>query len=1319
MTTPVSTLENPRGFPQESSRSEWYARGEHLARSCVIGPPVPVPARDRSRSVQALLSRAAAHPGGENAAAVLDNLRFLRSIERLTRVLQEAARKLPSVDEGAGGSLPRVLQLARWYFHHAGGFVESDFAAFLDGYQEIAVLELRELHALSTALQLELLDRLAAAPDTAAWPVLVVALQRAATANWRDLLKMVNRVNRVLAEDPSGTYPRMDSESCDLYSSLTEEIARHSSRSEVEVARIALRLSQEAAARISGGSASEQCEAHVGFYLVGRGRARLENEAGYRAPWIIQLRRLLLRYPTEFYLISIELLTFLIVISMLSGVDSLTPIFAGLVLLLLPASQAAVDFVNNLVTSILPPRPLPKMDFSEGIPDSCITVVAVPALLLHEEQVHDLALDLEIRFLANRQPNLYFALLTDTPDSERPSDHREELVALCVQLVEGLNERYRSDGRSPFLLLHRHRTYNQSEGRWMGWERKRGKLLDFNRALRGDLKAFPVRAGDVSVFPKVRYVLTLDADTQLPRDSAAGLIGTMAHPLNRAVVDPLSQVVVEGYGILQPRIGISIQSASRSRLAGFYSGQTGFDIYTRAVSDVYQDLFGEGSFVGKGIYEVDVVRQTLEHRFPENALLSHDLIEGAYARAGLVSDIELIDDYPSHFSSYNRRKHRWVRGDWQILRWLLPRVRDFAGRMAANPISVISQWKILDNLRRSLFEPSLLFLLIGSWLYLPGRPAYWTAASVAVLFLPALSRLFFALFRIPDSRRAVRPWIRDTAVAFFKENAAALFSLIFLLHQALILADAIIRSLVRVFVTRRKLLEWETAAEAESSVRPKATVDNYLAWTPVIAVALGAAVWMIRPRALRAAAPILFLWLISGAVSGWLNRRPRAAGCRLHAKDASLLCAAAEHIYRYFSDWSSPATSWLVPDSVRENGAVDLRISPTNLGFLLNARIAAVHLGLAPLSVFVFETRQTLDRVLALPKHRGHLFNWYSTSSLQPIEPLFVSTVDSGNLAASLWTLKQAALAFAAEPPAKRGVTKELAAELKAIAQTCETLLREMNFRSLYHRGRRALSIGLDAGTDQLAESCYDMLASEARIATFIAIAKGDVPQEAWFALARAHTSVRGERVLISWTGTMFEYLMPLLWMRHHSGTILEQSARAAVRVQREYARRKGVPWGISESAHLGVTSREPTELHSPGDYSYAPFGISALAMRRSPEKLVVAPYATLLALPMDAVAAMENLRQMEGYGWSGRYGLYEAIEYTRTGGEAIRSWMAHHLGMSLLAIVNVLFDSPFQRYFHAEPQVIATELLLHERASHTVIAEPAAAWPESAAAEA
>ncbi len=1312
MTTPSLVLENS-GTPSPKAPSpDWCERGEQLARSLdssANGTPLARP-QDRHKAFEATVTKAAAMgANAEDAQSVLENVRFLRSVERNGADFLPVALTLPSVPAAAGAAIPRVIVLARGYFDASGDqFEAEEFSAFIEGFQRVAVLRIKELSELRAALETELVDRLIAVPDPASWPGIVMTLQRVGNADWRGLFQSVNHIDRVLAEDAADVYRRMDFESSERYRKVINDIARYSPHTEADIARMAVRMSQEALAD-SDGSRKALRRTHVGYYLMDHGRARLEAEAGYQPHWRMRFRRLLLRYPSSFYLISVELLTFLIVVGMLSGLNSLTPIFAGLVLLLLPASQAAVDFVNNLVTALIPARALPKLDFSEGIPDDCVTLVAVPALLLNEEQVHDLALDLEIRFLANRDRNLYFALLTDAPDSDQPVDQRDSLVELAISLIDGLNQRYFSDGRSPFFLLHRHRTYNESEGRWMGWERKRGKLLDLNRALRGGLEAFPVQAGDASVFPNVRYVLTLDADTQLPRDTAAHLIATIAHPLNQAVVDPRTHIVTDGYGILQPRVGISIQSASRSRLAAFYSGQTGFDIYTCAVSDVYQDLFGEGSFVGKGIYEVDVIREVLEHRFPENALLSHDLIEGAYARAGLVSDVELIDDYPSHFSSYNRRKHRWVRGDWQILRWLLGRVPDFSGRLVSNPISLISQWKILDNLRRSLFEPSLLLLFIGSWLYLPQSAVYWTAAAAGVLFLPAYSRLLFAILRMPFDRRQFGSWARDTAVSFLRENAVAVFALVFLLHQALVLTDAIVRSLVRMFVTRRKLLEWETAAEAEGHSRPKATVDLYLEWTPWIALLIGVAVWAIRPAALPAAAPILFLWMISRAVSAWLNRRPRTASCRLKDKDTLLLRGAAERIYRYFHDWSSPATAWFIPDSVRENGAVDLRISPTNVGLLLNARIAAVHLGMAPLAEFVFETRQTLDRLLVLPKYRGHLFNWYHIPELTPVEPLFVSTVDSGNLAATLWALKQAALAFAAEPLPKRGMTKELAAELKAIAEISERLVQEMDFHCLYNRGRRALSIGMDAVTGQAAEACYDMLATEARIAAFIAIAKGDAPQEVWFNLARMHTSFSGESILLSWTGTMFEYLMPTLWMRHYPTTMTEQSVRAVVRAQRDYARRKGVPWGISESACLD----------SDGKYGYMAFGISALAMRRSPDRLVIAPYATFLALPIDPGPALDNLRKMEEFGWTGRYGFYEAIEYTPSGGEAIRSWMAHHQGMSLLAIVNLLANNPLQQYFHAEPQVMATELLLHERAPTAPVSEPAITIPEALPAEA
>ena len=472
---------------------------------------------------------------------------------------------------------------------------------------------------------------------------------------------------------------------------------------------------------------------HVGFFLVDRGLSLLEQEAEVRRPWRSRLRRLILNNPATFYLGGIEVLTLSVTFALLLQTDTLLPISAIVLLMIIPGTQFAVEFINNLMTSMVAPRALPKLDFSKGIPADCATMVAVPTLLLNDAQIHDLVLDLEIRYLANRNRNLYFALVTDSPDSDQPVDERDALVDRCRTLVEALNRRHSTGGQSPFLLLHRHRVYNESEGRWMGWERKRGKLLDLNALLRDGFDAFPVKVGDTSIFPSIRYVITLDSDTQLPRDSARKLIGAMAHPLNRAVVHPTERIVVEGYGIIQPRVGISIQSAGRSRLAALFSGQTGFDIYTRAVSDVYQDLFGEGIFTGKGIYDVDVLREVLDRRFPENALLSHDLIEGAYARVGLASDIELIDDYPSHVSAYNRRKHRWVRGDWQILQWVRAKVPDFHRRPIDNPISLISRWKIVDNLRRSLLEPSQLALILAGWLYLPESPSWWTAVALLLL----------------------------------------------------------------------------------------------------------------------------------------------------------------------------------------------------------------------------------------------------------------------------------------------------------------------------------------------------------------------------------------------------------------------------------------------------------------------------------------------------------------------------------------------------------------------------------------------------------
>ena len=1298
MTHPSTPVDTPQ-VSADTCQPQWHAQGAALGQAH-RQPRPGGGARSKPphrRRLGELIAKAASDSQGENAAWLLDHFRLIHAAEKETREFCAQMRTLPAIADASGAREPRVCLIAAQYLAAVGySFAEESLTAYLEGYQEQAQLDMREIWDLKPALELELIGRLTEA-EASEWPVLLTSLRRIGETTWKELFESLSQTHRVLARDPAGAYARMDFDGRDRYRSVLAELAQGSALTEVEVAQMAVDLCNAVQA-VSDGSRAAVRRTHVGFYLVESGRARLEAAIGYRPRFSARIPRLLLRYPTSFYLGGIELLTLSIVFGILFQLNSLTPLYAGLLFLILPATQAATDFINHVATFLLPPRVLPKLDFSEGIPGDCVTMVAVPSLVLNESQVRDLVLDLEIRYLANRDRNLYFALLTDTPDSDHPEEPDEALAQLAVRLIEGLNLRYRAEGHSPFFLFHRHRTYNHAEERWMGWERKRGKLLDLNQLLRGGFDAFPVKTGDLGVLANVRYVITLDSDTQLPRDSAARLIGTIAHPLNQAVVDPATRMVVEGYGIIQPRIGVSVQSATRSRLAALYSGQTGFDIYTRAVSDVYQDLFGEGIFAGKGIYEVDTLRAVLENRFPENVLLSHDLIEGAYARAALATDIELIDDYPSHLSAYSRRKHRWVRGDWQVMHWMRPHVPDFYGKMIPNPITLISQWKILDNLRRSLLEPGLLLLLLSGWFWLPGRPQYWTAAAILMWSVPAVSSMLFALLRFPRHWRTIPVWGLDAARAFRENALIAMCNLIFLLHQALISMDAVVRAVRRVYITKKRTLEWETAAVAEASSAPKSPVDVYLEATPWIASGLAAAIWFARPAALPYAAPLLFLWAVSPLFSKWLNRRPRAVHSRLCEDDVQLLRESAERIWQFFHDWSSASTNQLIPDSVSDDGAIDMRFSPTNLGMLLSARIAAVHLGIAPLAEFVFETRQTLDRVARLPKYRGHLFNWYDVTSLEPLPPLFVSTVDSGNLVASLWTLKQAALALAAESAVKRGVTRELAAELRSIAQTCDGLVREMDFRFLYRPRKKALSVGYDAGAGRLDPGSYNLLASEARMACFVAIAKGDIHQESWFRLGRAHTLFRGEPVLLSWSGTMFEYLMPLLWMRPYPDTIIDRSMRAAVRAQREYARRRGVPWGISESASFCGPS---------GNYCYEAFGVPALALQRKhSQALVISPYSSYLAAGIDPLAALENLRRMKEFGWFGRYGFYEAIDYSHAGAEPVRMWMAHHQGMSLLAITNLLFDNPLRRYFHREPQVVATELLLHERVPAAALAE-------------
>ena len=1390
-----------------------------------------------------------------------DNVRTLHTAAVGARDVAGRVSRVPHVRNLKGDIAPRVVGIAEGYLEAAGyQFNEPGFVAFLNTFQETTVLELRELWALVPALSLVLVEEIERRAnilihDPQLTPqdlgACIRSLMMIDQISWKDVLETLIVFDRVLQQDPADCYAKMDFDSRDVYRAEIAKIALRSDKSEIGVARAVLALAQQAQQRKYADPRVALRESHVGYYLVDKGQAELHQKVGYHLTISDRIHWWMRSHADEFFLTGIEILTFFILslTALLLTPPSLAPglLLFSILVLLLPSSQAAVQVMNFLVTTTLPATRLPKFDFSEGVPDDCITLVAVPSLLLKEKQVRNLVDDLEVRYLGNRDPNIHFALLTDLPDSREPTREDSPLVDLCAQLIEELNERYTGQKHGTFYLFHRHRVYNPHERAWMGWERKRGKLLDLNQFLSGQFDSFPVKVGDLSILPQVRFVITLDADTEMPRGVAQRMIGAIAHPLNQAVIDSEKNIVTAGYGILQPRVGVSVQSTARSRLAAIYAGETGFDIYTCAVSDAYQDLYGEGIFAGKGIYEVATVHKVLNRRFPRNALLSHDLIEGAYARAGLVSDIQLVEDYPSHYSAYNRRKHRWLRGDWQIVEWLLPRVRNEAGKEVPNPISLVSRWKILDNLRRSLVEPATFALFLVGWL-LGQAPWEWTFATICILLVPSFCELMFSVLRSIVKRQPVIA--RDSVGAFFSSITNVFLSVTFLAHQTLIAIDAVVRTLVRRWVTRNRLLEWETAAEAEAGADRRTPVDAYLDWTPALALVVGGLVWLARPSALAAALPIIFLWAISRFVASWLNEPSVPPRNQASREDAIFLRRAALYTWRFFAEYSNEEHNWLIPDNYREEPPmIAAKVSPTNLGLLLNARQVACEFGYLTVPEYARLTRLTLDTVDKLPKHFGHLLNWYDTRTLEALTPLFVSSVDNGNLLASLWTLEQGTrerlrlpilqaslsegvldylrilvahralprkrvaacererktarwlqslldlpvseldqaqqkLANSKKPldvwfaiqaklrleniqktvhtyapwmlpefellredhtlnlpvldnlaleqlprflekleqsldqvissgsfesdsphvrlramlPAALANVKELVDLLRAIIADAWRLAENMDFSVLLDQRRKVLSIGFDAEADELHSACYDLLASEARTAAFVAIAKDDIPQETWFQLGRVHTLDQGHPVLLSWTGTMFEYLMPALWMRSYANTLLERSQAYVVASQQAYALEKRVPWGISESA--------ASQLDDAGNYSYHAFGLPNVALHK-PEfnALVISPYSTFLALNVDPVESIANLRRMDDLGWFGPYGFYESADFSkghrflrRPRSILVHCWMAHHQGMSLLAIANFLNDNLIQRWFHADRRVQATELLLHEK---------------------
>lgn len=1253
--------------------------------------------------------------------------------------------------------------------------------------------------------------------------------------DWPRFFEEVSLVENVFTKDPSGIYSEMDFESRDAYRHQVEKIARNFKVSELVVARKVLARAEKAAEQ------GELLSSHVGYDLIGAGRSALEQELeqDFRESrnFGSKIRRAIWHKPVLYYFGSLLIGTGILYSWVLLYARPVKPLFltyfALLIGLLIWASSLIIPLVNWVASKLFNPTFLPKLELREGIPKELRTMVAVPTLLTSVDRVKELIAEIEVYYLANRDANLHFALLGDFADA--PSEIVQgdgEIVAVATAAIGSLNQKY---GQDRFYFFHRKRLFNASEGVWMGWERKRGKLEEFNCLLRQDgATSYDVQIGELSILPTFRYVITLDADTQLPQGTAKKLIGTLAHPLHAPRLSEDGKRVVQGYGILQPRVGVSILSAGASKFARIFSGRVGVDPYTTAVSDVYQDLFGEGIFTGKGIYDVNIFHKVTHKAFPENTILSHDLIEGLYARAGLVTDVELVDGYPANYLAYMRRQHRWVRGDWQLLPWLF------------KPIPFVSRWKIFDNLRRSLEAPAQLLLLILAFTVLSGEPWVWVGMIALSFILPLVLYMLCRLF----AEGAERGNAGQDLLTLLTQFA---LQFMFLPFQAFIMLDAIIRSVYRQFVSHRNLLEWETAADTEKRINVSFKSMFSAMWSVALFILL--AVMTISfsfPTKLGRFVPLALAWVASIWVAFHVSLPKRHKKELLSFSEQLALRRFARKIWAFFEEFVCLEDHWLPPDNVQidpPNGVAH-RTSPTNIGLALLANLSARDFGYITLGTMYERIEHTLQTLKELGHWKGHLYNWYDTQSLEPLEPLYVSTVDSGNFVLYLLTLKSGLDETIREKPLfdqqyalglkdtynllTEAVGKDTYEELKEFGQALDDVLsseeawnlqnwlkllalwpapileqelskegiywarrldtmiqsfrqeteeiypwvvdpkhleiqtllnvevfqtaslselakrytdglkeggfpteiKEMlqsalakiqdyiqrsvelqqrlemmamttDFRPLFDETRQLFSIGYRVGESMLDKSYYDLLASEARQASFIAIAKGDVPHSHWFKLGRSLTLAKGKRSLVSWSGTMFEFLMPLLVMRNYERTLLDETYRSVVEVQRKYGQELGIPWGISES---GFYAFDP-QLN----YQYKAFGVPGLGLKRGLiQDLVIAPYASFLALMVAPHEALINLTLMEQRGFAGRYGLYEAADFTSERIPVgrpfmlIQSFMAHHQGMSFLALGNVLYENRMQQRLHKEALIQAAELLLQER-----IPESSAAIPQ------
>ena len=1106
----------------------------------------------------------------------------------------------------------------------------------------------------------------------------ITSIKKIQRINFLEIFEQINGVEEILNQDPAGIYENMEYKTKEYYRNAIKEIAKKTKMSEIYISKKAIELCNKNAKTEPTQNCDLYC--HIGYYLIGDGKEELYEKLEYKQKIIKNETKV------KLYIWSIIILTILISLIISKAITkNLIQNIIITIILIIPISEFIIQTIQYILGKIVKPKLIPKMDFSKGIDKQNATFVVIPTIIKTREKVQELFRKLEVFYLANQSENLYFALLGDCSESEdRQESFDKEVEEEGLKQAEKLNEKYAKTQFPKFHFIYRERKYNKSEDKFLGWERKRGLLTQFNEyILKHERNKFKINTINQDELPPIKYVITLDSDTDLVLNTAFELAGAMAHILNKPEIDPNKHIVKKGHALLQPRVGINLDVSNKNLFTKIFAGAGGIDSYTNAISDIYQDNFGEGIFTGKGIYDVEVFSKVLKNKIPENTVLSHDLLEGNYLRCGLASDIMLMDGYPLKYASFMNRLSRWTRGDWQITRWL------------SSNLNLLSKYKIFDNLRRSLFEISIIVLLIYTILT-QENPIFMAVLALGIVSYPFILEILNLAFSRKEGEKKQKTFTPHI-VGFKGAIYRAILTIGCLPYKAYTELVAIVKTIYRVTITQKHLLEWMTSEEAEKQSQTNIQTYYKMMLPNVILGIVAISIGMIKYNYLLTIIGIL--WIIIPLIMCEISKVPKQnkAKDKLNKEEEKQVYEIAEKTWQFFKEYITPENNYLMPDNYQEGRKPEIvpRTSSTNIGLSMLAVISSYDLGFESLVDTINLLQKITDTVYELPKWNGHLYNWYNIKTKQPLIPRYVSTVDSGNLVGYMYTTK----AFL-----ENTQDSEMQEKIKNLYNKLTEMIDQTNFRVLYSVEQRVFSIGYNIEENKLTDSYYDLLASEARQASLVAIAKKDVPPKHWSNLSRTLTVLKKYKGLISWSGTAFEYLMPNINIPRYEGSLLDESCKFAIMNQIEYSQKLGIPWGVSESAF------NLKDLHS--NYQYKAFGIPWLGLKRGlADEMVVSSYGCILAITDKPKEVVENMQILKEQGMYNKYGFYESIDYTperlskgKTH-EAVKTYMAHHQALILLSINNLFNDNIFQKRFMQNPEIEAVSILLQERMPETFIA--------------